>query len=451
MNLSELLRSQVKPSLGCTEPVATGLAASIAYNALRGWIPTWLGGKTPYAPEYFDIQEILINVDRDVYKNSLAVGIPKTQNLYGIYNAVALGIFCNPDKELSLFQDSNEEKLALAKKLVEDNKIKIKVVDDWKGEADINILAIVKAKEGSHYHEGMTRIQHSHTNVTCIMKDGKTLYKKKEKPQSKGFDENMEELSKMSLKGILNLTESFSKEDMDYILEGIKMNERASDVGLRNRLGLQIGYMLQELMEEGVLANDVVTLAKIKTAAAADARMSGYDVSVMSCAGSGNQGCVATLPIVAVAEKFGRDDKKLIKAVGLSYLITSYVTYYSGYLSALCGCAVKAGIGATSGITYYLGGDLEKIGDAINNMAANITGIICDGAKLGCAKKLATSAGVAVESALLAMKGVKVPPTNGIVAKNPEDTIKNIGRVSKGMIQTDKSIVEIMESKGKYH
>lgn len=446
--ISRVLRDQVKPSTGCTEPVAVALATSIAYHAILGKLPKFLEiGKSvsPLQVSPHNIEEIAIEVNRDTYKNSLVVGIPGTPNLQGINIAAALGLFCDPNRELNLFSDSNDEKVSLAIELLDKNKVKIDVTDTWKGHSDINIRVYIKV-EG---HVGEVWIQHEHSNITYIRRDDKILYDKRHIVSKLENLVDMKYLAKMDLTDLLYAIENLLEEDKNFINDGIEMNEKASEIGIRKKLGLGVGYRIQELIKEKMLNDDIVNQAKSKTAGAGDARMSGYNISVMSSSGSGNQGIVATLPIVAVAEETDLDKERLIKAVALSYLITAYVTYYSGYLSALCGCAIKAGIGATAGITYYLGGNAKTISAAINNIAANITGMICDGAKVGCALKMATAAGTAVESALFAIKGINVPSDNGIVAENLEETIKNIGRVSEGMISTDKSVVKILVDKQK--
>jgi len=234
-----------------------------------------------------------------------------------------------------------------------------------------------------------------------------------------------------------------------------------------NSLGLGIGGTLRDLVNEGYLGDDLITSAQVMVASAADARMGGFAYPVMTCAGSGNQGIAASLPIIAVAQKngydvkgllakrrsgqlSGEDEKKLsrlVKALALSNIITCYLTYYTKYLSALCGGAIKAGLGATAGIAYLLTQSADKVEMAIQNMAGNITGLICDGGKEGCSLKLTTSASIAIQSALLAMRGIRVPSDNGIVGEKAEDTIRNIGRVCQVMTATDAEIVRIMADK----
>lgn len=446
--VSKIFRSHLKPANGCTEPVAVALATSVAYHAIIGKIPKFIEINKSIDPVQIspkNIEEITISVDRDVYKNSLAAGIPGTPNLQGIYAATALGAFCDPDRELNLLSDSSDEKVLLARELLEKNKVEVKVIDNWNEQSDIDVKVRIRVED----NEGEAWIQHEHSNITFIRRNNEILYDKRGLSESSKNCTDLKYLAEMNISDLLHIVENLSEEDKILINNGIEMNKKASEVGIKKKLGLKIGYKIQELIKEKKLADNEINQAKSKAAGAGDARMSGYSVPVMSSCGSGNQGIVAILPILAVTEKVGGDREKLIRSVALSHLVTCYITYYSGYLSALCGCAIKSGIGATVGITYYLGGDVKKIGMSINNMSGNITGMICDGAKVGCAIKMATAAGAAVESALFAMEGISIPSDNGIVAEKPEDTLKNIGIVSKGMVSTDKSIVEIMIGKQK--
>jgi L-cysteine desulfidase len=188
--------------------------------------------------------------------------------------------------------------------------------------------------------------------------------------------------------------------------------------------------------------------ARILTSAASDARMAGVKLPAMSTAGSGNQGLTATLPIWAVKDYVECDQKTILESIGLSHIITAYVKAYTGRLSAVCGCSIAAGAGATAGITYLLGGDLHHITGAITNLTVDLAGVICDGAKAGCSLKLATAAGTAVQSALFSLHGVYVRPTDGIIGTSPEKTVQNVGELStQGMVETDRTILKIMLDK----
>ena len=274
-------------------------------------------------------------------------------------------------------------------------------------------------------------------------------------------------LRKMKISQIVAAIETLPEDAAQKMLEMIEMNTAISEEGLRETKGLGIGAALSNLVSEGYLSDDLISLAQIMTASAADTRMGGFDYPVMSCAGSGNQGITASLPLIAVAQKSGYDVKallqqkrsgqmsaedekklsKLVRALALSNIITCYVTYHTRYLSALCGCAVKAGLGATAGIAYLLTESADNVEMAIQNMAGSIPGLICDGGKEGCSLKLIASASIAIQSALLAIKGIQVPSDNGIVAEKVEDTIQNIGRICQAMIATDAEVTRIMLDK----
>ena len=205
---------------------------------------------------------------------------------------------------------------------------------------------------------------------------------------------------------------------------------------------------LERLVSKGLIKKDMINSAKILTSAASDARMAGVKMPAMSSAGSGNHGLTATLPIWAVKDYIECDPKTVLESIGLSHLVTAYVKAYTGRLSAVCGCSIAAGAGATAGITYLLGGDLHHIAGAIANLTEDLAGVICDGAKDGCSLKLATAAGTAVQAALFSLQGVQVQSTDGIVGATPEETMQNVGELStQGMIETDRTILKIMLEK----
>ncbi len=483
LDIAKLFELEIKPALGCTEPVAVGYATSLAYNAILGRIPKWLKGKIPvkYAtdvnPEDVEINSVKVSLDRGTFKNALAVGIPKLKGQKGIIIAAAMGIFCFPEaegKEMALFEMLQPEDLEKAKALT--RKVNIKLIEGWERSEDIQIRARVEVKHkrlSERVLTGTAKIERTHSNVTsidaydslaCVTKI--PLGEKAEMQRARL--EVKDKLKGMSICDIVTELETLPGDAMGKMIELMEMNISISEEGLKGAQGLGIGAALKDLVNEGYLGDDFITSAQIMTASAADARMGGFDYPVMSCAGSGNQGIAASLPIIAVAQKSGYDVKellqkrrsgqlpeederklsRLVKALALSNIITCYTTYHTKYLSALCGCAIKAGLGATAGIAYLLTKSTDKVEMAIQNMAGNITGLICDGGKEGCSLKLTASASVAIQSALLAIKGVQVPSDNGIVAEKAEDTIRNIGRVCQTMIATDAEIVHIMADKG---
>ncbi len=482
LDISKLFELEIKPALGCTEPVAIGYATSLAYNAILGRVPMWLKGKIPikYAtdvhPEDVKVDTIEISSDRGIFKNALAVGIPKTKGQKGIAIAAAMGIFCFPEAEgqvMALFETLQSEDLEKAKTLAE--KVSIKLIEGWEKSESIQIRASVEVRHKrlpKRALTGIAKIEKTHSNVTSIDAYDSlarvTEIPLEKKPEAQRKNSDVEDrLKGMSISEIVAALEALPESAVEKMIQLIEVNIAVSEEGLKRREGLGIGATLRDLVDEGYLGDDFITLAQIMVASAADARMGGLDYPVMSCAGSGNQGIAASLPIVAVAQKngydiegllakrrsgqlSGDDERKLsqlVRALALSNIITCYVTYHTKYLSALCGCAIKAGLGATAGIAYLLTESANKVEMAMQNMAGNITGLICDGGKGGCSLKLTTSASVAIQSALLAMRGVRVPADNGIVAEKAEDTIRNIGRVCQAMNATDAEIVRIMADK----
>lgn len=434
-DVSKFLKANVKPAMGCTEPIAVALAASWAYNTIYGKLPKKNTTAEVPSPETDRVKEITIQTDRDVFKNAYAACIPCTGGKKGMKIAAAIGLYCKPSNKLDLLKEacSNPSVVSAANTLLEEDKVKILPCSDA-ATLDIRVhLEYVTEEKGIKKVD--VRLQREHTNVTYIAVDGVIKYE----TEKQEFPEKISDF----LKIVENLTDKEKKE----ICEGIKINKVIVKEGLEQPYGLNSAGTLQKLVKEGVIQKDLIIEARIQAAAAGDARMGGAKKSVMSTAGSGNQGITASIPIIVVDEEYGPNKDKLTKALMLSHLVTKYASNYLGYLSPLCGCSVKAGIGASAAVTYYLGGNNEQINNAINIMAANITGIICDGAKEGCALKLSTAAGTAVESALMAIRGMKVPSDNGIIADRAEDTIKNIGKVSKAMGLTNLTIMNIIQEK----
>ena len=226
------------------------------------------------------------------------------------------------------------------------------------------------------------------------------------------------------------------------------MNMRLARYGLDHPCGLKVGITLANLAAKGLIAEDVIHSARVLTAAAGDARMSGAALPAMSSAGSGNHGLTAIIPVKAVADHIKASQESLCKAVGLSHLITACVKAHTGRLAAICACSVAAGAGAAAGIAWLLGGTPAQIGGAVENIIEDLAGVICDGAKNSCALKLDTAAGAAVQAALFSINGLNVKMTDGIVGESPEETIRNIGILSSvGMVETDRVILKIMLDK----
>jgi len=418
-----LIQSGVMPALGCTEPGAVALAAAYAGQAL---------GEKPLRVE--------VSVDSNVYKNGVAVGIPGTGK-FGLAIAAALGaLISDPTGELSVLSAITPDLLLSADAMIAENRVEISL-NDHQG------LYITTAVYGE---KGCVRavIEGRHTNLVSLEQNGRIIAQQENISTRKKA--TLLNNAEINLTDLISAVESMADGGFSFFDEGIRMNTAAARSGLDSRLGMAIGASFQDLINEGVLTDDIVSYAKILTAAAADARMSGENIPVMSVAGSGNHGLTAILPVVAVAERMNIPREKLQRALAISALITIYIKSYTGSLSALCGCSVAAATGASAAIAWMLGGTRDQIDGTIKNMIANLTGMICDGGKVGCALKLSTAASVAVETALLALKNVLVPSSNGIIFLSADDTIRSLGMVSNpGMLETDKVILDIMLEKDK--
>lgn len=419
-----LIYSGVMPALGCTEPGAVALAAAHAGSQLKGQ----------------ELVKIEVSVDSNVYKNGVAVGVPGTGKV-GMEIAAALGaLIAEPSLQLSVLSHITPELLAKANQLIDEGKVKISLNDH----SGLHITAAVF----SVHDQARAVISGGHTHLVSLELNGVVVVS--EGMLEKKTAENFLLTENLTIEDLITAVESLPDEKFSFFEQAIEMNSTAARIGQQKRLGMAIGATYLDLIQDKVLADDLVGYAKRLTASAADARMSGENIPVMSVAGSGNHGLTAILPLVAVAERMDIPRSRLYKALAISALTTIYIKSYTGNLSALCGCAVAAATGACAGLVWMLDGTRSQIDGAIKNMIANLTGMICDGGKVGCALKLSAAAGVAVETALLTLRNVLVPSTNGIIGASADETIRSLGLVSNpGMLMTDKVILDIMLEKNK--
>lgn len=414
----EILKMELTPALGCTEPAAVALAAAYASQAVGG-----------------DVLAIGVKTDPNVYKNGMGVYVPNADT-YGLPVAAAMGaVGGDPLLDLRVLHSVNEDHLVSVRQLVSKGNV---FVEPWGDAGSIYIRAEVTTTKGV----GIAEIAQKHNNLVTLIANDHILV---QRPFSDATIDKAVELYKIPFTKILRGIEATDLNDLAFLEEGISMNYKAAQAGLEHELGLGLGFRLMSLVKKGVLGADLPNMVMLYTAAAADARMKGFALPIMSISGSGNQGITASIPIYIAAQHQECPKEDMIRALAVSQIVTLYAKQYMGRLSAICACAVAASVGACAGITYLLGGDIEQVQNAIKNMAANLTGVICDGAKTGCSLKLATAAATAAQIALLTLEGMAVLPTDGIVAETAEETLKNIGRISNpGMIETDKVILEVM-------
>lgn len=426
--VKDILRLQVAPALGCTEPVAVALAAAAASAVLPG------------RPERVDLW-----VDPNIYKNGLAVIIPGTGGLSGLDLAGALGAFGgDPALGLEVLEPLDDEAVLAARTLVRDGGVTLHLLQEQRG-----LFIRAEVFDGSHLAEAVVRDMHD--NVVSVSLDGEPLPLARSSSRS-AASEDMPRLEAwiktLSLKDLIRLLDDLDEDDREFLMEGVRTNVRLADHGLKYGPGLGIGKALDRLVRQKLICRDMILAARILTSAASDARMGGVKLPAMSSAGSGNHGLTAILPIWAIREFITCDEKSVLEAMALSHLVTAYVKAHTGRLSAICGCSVAAGAGASAGVAYLLGGNLSHIAGAIKNITEDLAGVICDGAKAGCSLKLATAAGTAVQAALFSLQGINVMDTDGIIGVSPEQTMQNIGTLStEGMIETDRTILKIMLEK----
>lgn len=418
-NLINIVKQDSTLALGCTEPVAVGYAANVAKSKI----------------DISKIDEVNVVVSKNIYKNGKFVKIPTT-GTYGLDKATAIGIVVEKtDDPMMVFSKINEEVISKAKKLIENGKITLKYEDDTP-----DVYVSVKIKAGKDTSEAF--VENSHTNLSKIIFNDEIVYENKPVETKSDDFFNIKSLSFKELKDIVDRADF---NDISFVLEGIDANMQAAREGLFGR-GSNVGKTLNELRKRGVLPNSVATNTRMLTASAADTRMSGGNLPIMTSGGSGNQGIGVIIPIYQVGEKEDIDMKRRAKAIFFAHVINRYVKEYSGKLSGMCGCAIASSVGAAAGIAWMLGGTDKEIAGACTNIYANLTGMICDGAKESCSLKLGTSAEEAVIAAYLAVNGVISDKNVGVVGDKIEDTIKNIGNLAKGAFsQVDDMMLEILD------
>jgi len=431
-SIKDILEAEVAPALGCTEPVAIALAAAAAASLMPGK----------------SIDSLEIWVDPNIYKNGIAVAIPGTQGLSGLDLAGALGALGgDPTRRLEVLATIDDTIVRRAKNLLKRKKVSVNLLKNRTG---LYVKSIVQC--GATTSEAI--IEDLHDNIVALQLNGDPVLKndllvRRGSSDGKTKLQRVEDwMKQLTLAELVALLDELDEVDFAFLEEGIQVNLRLAEYGLKHGSGLGIGKTLDRLVRQRLIQRDMIVAARILTAAASDARMSGVPLPAMSSAGSGNHGLTAILPIWAVKDYVKSDHQAILEAIGISHMITAYVKAHTGRLSAVCGCSVAAGAGATAGVTHLLGGTLHHIAGAITNLTEDLAGVICDGAKAGCSLKLATAAGTAVQSALFALQGVYVKSTDGIVAASAEKTMQNVGLLSsQGMIETDRTILKIMLEK----
>lgn len=415
-----LVQREVIPAIGCTEPIAVALAVAKASETL---------GRCP--------EKITVCLSANVLKNAMGVGIPGT-GMIGLPIAIALGALTGKSEyKLEVLKDSSPQAVEAGKKMIAARKIDIRLKEDI--EEKLYIEALCEA-EGE---QAVAIISGEHTNFVYVALGEDVLLDK----QQKGVSEEKSEDITLNLRKVYDFAMAAPLDEIRFILKSAEMNRSAAEQSFKGNYGHALGKTMRGNYERQVMGNNTFSHILSYTSAACDARMAGAMIPVMSNSGSGNQGIAATLPVVIYAEDVKSSEEELIRALMLSHLTVIYIKQSLGRLSALCGCVVAA-TGSSCGITYLMGGTYEQISFAVKNMIANLTGMICDGAKPSCAMKLTSGVSTAVMSAMMAIEGKCVTSVEGIIDEDVDKTIRNLTLIgSQGMNETDKLVLKIMTGK----
>ena len=417
-DFTSLLKSEIKPALGVTEVGAIALAAARAYDAVGG-----------------SLLHIQMVMNGGMYKNAFSCAIPGTEEL-GCEMAAALGALGGDWKlGLEVLKNIDASHVAQAKAL----SIPIEIeVDETKD--SIYIYAEVTTTKGV----GLCRIEDFHANIVYVAKDDEVLFEA-EKKEAAGAKADVIDFEAVTVADMVDYAKNVPIEELDCIKGMIEMNCQLSAEGEKG-VGLGIWKTLAAFQNKGAVGNDMIYAAQKLTCSAMDARLAGLPFAAMSIVGSGSHGILCSMPVVSYGRYMEKSEEEIIRAVALSGLITIFSKHYTGRLSALCGCVLGGGSGAASGIVYLMGGGAKEVSAAMDHMAANLTGMICDGGSTGCALKASAGVYSAYLSAMLAMEGVEIPHNFGVSGSSAEQTEKNLGRISdEGMAPMDTTIIDVMK------
>ena len=421
--LTELIKKDMRPALGVTEPGAIAFAVSMAKKYTEG-----------------EVQKVLVALNSGMYKNAFTCGIPNSNEVGNVFSA-ALGVVAgNPEKGLESLENVTEDDNVKAEVLVKEGKIE--VVLDHVG-SEITIDATVTTDKD----ECTVRIAGGHTDIYYIEKNGEVLFEEERKVQ--GGEEAEVLIHNYTLEEILSYINDVDVQEIRFIGDAFVMNMELLQEGLESDR-TTFAPLLMKKNGDVLISNDEVKTAQLLCNGAIEARVLGLNKPAMSITGSGAHGIIATLPLYAYQQihKETVSEEMLLRATALSYLITMYIKEYSGKLSAFCGCGIAAGTGMACGLGYMQDGDVEMLTRVICNMASGLTGMICDGGNQGCTMKGIVAVDAAFRAVEMAKEGVSIYPVHGINGKTPEETMRNMGLIaSPGMTATEKTIVEIMQDK----
>lgn len=418
ISIKSFLRREVRPALGCTEPGAVALSVARACEELS---------------DREHVAAVRVTVSTSIYKNGMAVGIPGANGAKGNALAAALGaIVGRSSYGLEVLKDTTEAHVERARGWVDEERVSV-VCDP--GRSGVYVLSAVFTPT----HKAVCLVSGSHDRIAKVMLDGRTVYE----AQSEGSSQESVEELPSSYDEAFGMVDHLDSEDEDFLLRGVEMNMAVARVGLSgDGRSLGLGRSLMEVSAGG----DVGLKIRAYCTAAADSRMWGVQMPVMSSAGSGNHGITTILPVAILGEELMASRSQVARALALSHLSTSFIKRRLGRLSPVCGCSVAAGAGAAAGMCLLMGGGLEEVKEAMGMVLANLAGMLCDGAKESCALKVGTGSYEAYLAARWAVQGIKMFKPQGVLSDLFEESVENVARVnSEGMRDVDKVMIHIMD------
>lgn len=416
-----LMNREIVPAMGCTEPVAVSLCTAKCHETL---------GATPV--------NINVRLSANILKNAMGVGIPGT-GMIGLPIAIALGVIIGKSEyELEVLRDVTPEAVEKGRELIDSKIINISLKENITEKLYIEV-----EMTDADGNRATAVISGGHTNFIRVLLNDKILF---EKETISAIGDSEDEL-KLSFRMVYDFAMTTPIEELEFILESRKLNKNIAQQSFQGKYGHSVGRTLMSQREKNLMGDSIFSHILAYTTAACDARMGGAPTAVMSNSGSGNQGIAATMPVVVYAEEINVTEEQTIRALTLSHLTVIYIKQSLGRLSALCGCVI-ATTGSACGLCYLMGGNYDEIAATVKNMVANLTGMICDGAKPSCAMKLYSGVSTAVISAVMALEGNSVTAVEGIIDDDVDKTIQNLTCIGRdGMNETDRLILEIMTSK----
>lgn len=423
--LTELIKKDMMPALGVTEPGAIAFAVATARERAEG-----------------EILKVKVALNSGMYKNAFTCGIPNSDKFGNLYAAALGAVAAKAELGLESLAHITQKDNEKAAELVEAGKIEV-VMDHVGSQITID-AAVVTEKDTV-----TVRIRDSHTGVVCIEKNGEIIYSKESSCEEENEPEGIPEIHKYTLHEIFEYAAHVPERDISFIREAFSMNMELLEEGIHSEQTVVTKQLLKENKNQ-IISDDVLRTAQLLCNGAIEARVLGLNHPAMSITGSGAHGIIATMPLFAYFQvNYGEvKDVQLLRATALSFLITMYIKEYSGRLSAFCGCGIAAGCGMACGLAFLRGAGESQISMVIRNMASGLTGMICDGGNHGCTMKGIVAVDAAYRAVDLAMQDVSIGEIHGINGRTPEDTMKYMGMVaSPGMVQTEETIVNIMEQK----